>query len=99
MEYEWMGEYGLKGLAYARKSDPKSGRRLFHVHCYSEGHPDIWRHLAFRNALRENAALRAAYTSIKAACAARHPDGGDAYGQCKSRWINKAEARALEHYK
>ncbi|MGI9391757.1 MAG: GrpB family protein [Boseongicola sp.] len=98
MGYEWLGEYGLVGRSYARKADPESGRHLFHAHCYAVNHPDIRRHLAFRDALRENAALRAAYTSIKAACAARHPEGGRAYGECKSRWINKAEARALELY-
>ena len=99
MEYEWLGEHGLERRAYVRKSDPESGRRLFHAHCYAKGHPDIQRRLAFRDALRENAALRAAYTSVKSACAARHPDGGRAYGHCKSRWIDKAEARALELYK
>ena len=95
LDFEWMGEYGLPGRAYARKSDPETGTRLVHAHGYADGHPDIVRHLAFRDALRENATLRAAYTSVKAACAARHPEGGAAYGTCKSGWIDKAEARAL----
>ena len=96
MGYEWLGEFGLPGRAYARLSDPETGIRRFHAHGYPEGHADIRRHLAFRDALRENAALRAAYTSVKAACAARHPEGGAAYGDCKSGWIDKAERRALE---
>ncbi len=97
--YEWLGEFGLKGRSYARRDDPETGVRLVQAHGYAEGHPDILRHLAFRDALRENAALRAAYTSIKAACAARHPEGGAAYGDCKSEWIKKTEARALERRK
>ena len=94
--YEWMGPYGLPGRAYARLSDAETGTRLFHAHGFPEGHPDIRRHLAFRDALRGNAALRAGYTSVKAACAARHPEGGAGYGDCKSDWIAKVEAKALE---
>lgn len=97
--YEWMGPYGLSGRAYARKSDPETGRRLVHAHGYVEGHPDVRRHIAFRDILRQNAALRAAYTSVKAACAARHPDGGPSYGSCKALWIDKTEAIALERMK
>lgn len=94
--YEVLGAFGLEGRTYARRNDPDSGKRLVQAHCYAQGQPDIERHLAFRDALRENAVLRAGYTSIKAACAARHPEGGPAYGACKSAWIDKAEARALE---
>lgn len=94
--YEWMGAFGLAGRRYARLFDPETGARKTHAHGYVRGHPDIQRHLAFRDALRGNAALRAAYTSVKANCAARHPDGGDAYGSCKSGWIQKTEARALK---
>lgn len=94
--YDWLGEYGLEGRSYARMDDPLTGVRRFHAHGYAEGHPDVRRHLAFRDALRKNAALRAGYTSVKAACAARHPDGGPDYGACKSGWIDQVEARALE---
>ena len=97
--FEWMGEYGLAGRSYCRKTDPGSGVRRFQAHGYAKGHSDIERHLAFRDALRKNASLRAAYTSVKAACAARFPEGGEAYGACKADWINKAEARALERLK
>lgn len=96
--YDWMGPYGLEGRRYCRRSDPHNGVRLFHAHAYVQGHADIRRHLAFRDALLANGALRAAYTSVKAACAVRHPDLGADYGACKSGWINKAEARALEIY-
>ncbi|NNE87426.1 MAG: GrpB family protein [Silicimonas sp.] len=94
--YEWLGTYGLEGRAYARLDDADSGVRQVQSHCYAEDHPDIRRHLAFRDALRSNGVLRAGYASVKAACAARHPEGGAAYGTCKSEWIDKTEARALE---
>ncbi|MEP6021049.1 MAG: GrpB family protein [Paracoccaceae bacterium] len=95
--YEWMGEFGLPGRRYCRKDDPDTDKRLFHAHAYAVGHEGVLRHLVFRDALRKNASMRAAYTSVKAACAARHPDGGAQYSDCKSDWISKAEALALEH--
>ena len=95
MGYEWLCAYGLEGRAYARLDDPQTGVRQVQAHCYPHGHADIARHLAFRDALRENAALRTGYASVKGACAARHPEGGTAYGACKSDWIDKTEARAL----
>ena len=96
LDYEWVGEHGIDGRSFVRKSDPVTARRLIHAHCFTAGHPAIRRHLAFRDALRANASLRAAYTSVKASCAARFPDGGPSYQNCKSGWIEKAEQRALE---
>lgn len=97
MGYEWMGAFGLPERRYCRLFDPDTGQRQVHAHAYVQGHADIRRHLAFRDALRANAPLRVAYASVKAACAGRHPDGGADYGACKSAWIAKTEARALEN--
>ena len=99
MGYEWMGPYGLGGRRYARNDDPDTGKRIVQAHCYVQGHPDIARHLAFRDALIVNPMLRAAYTGEKARCAGLHPDGGSGYGACKSAWIDRAEKAALEHQK
>ncbi|MBE1284581.1 MAG: GrpB family protein [Rhodobacteraceae bacterium] len=94
--YEWLGEFGLPGRRYVRLDDPDTGTRQFQAHCYVQGSSEITRHLAFRDALRANAPLRAAYSSVKATCAARHPGDYHAYGDCKSGWIQKAERKALE---
>lgn len=96
--YEWMGEFGLPGRRYVLRNDPDTGKRLFQAHCYAIGSSEIDRHLAFRDALRVNAALRAAYSSVKACCAALHPGDHQAYGACKAGWIDKAETKALEQY-
>lgn len=95
--YEWLGEFGLPDRRYVRLDDPETGNRLFQAHCYVQGSGEITRHLAFRDALRANASLRAAYTAVKARCAALHPGDRVAYGDCKSNWIAKAEQKALEH--
>ena len=94
--FEWMGEFGLPGRRYLRRDDPQTGKRLIQAHCYARGTSEITRHLAFRDALRTNAPLRAAYSSVKAACAARHPGDPHAYGDCKADWIEKAERDALD---
>lgn len=94
--YEWMGAYGLPGRRYARADDPRTGARRVQAHGYVRGHSDITRHLAFRDALRDDTALRAAYAKVKADCAAEHPACGPAYGDCKSAWIDRVEAAALE---
>ena len=94
--YEWMGPFGLPRRANARLSDAENGKRLFHADGYADGHTDIRCHLWVRDALRGNAALRAGYTSAKAACAARHPEGGAAYGEGKADWIAKIDVKTLE---
>ncbi|UWQ89317.1 GrpB family protein [Rhodobacteraceae bacterium M382] len=97
--YDWYGTLDRTGRRCLGRNDPDTGLRLFQAHCFSAGSPDIRRHLAFRDALVHNSALRAAYTAQKAHCAARHPDGGCDYGICKSAWIDKVEQRALDDLK
>src|SRR5262245_25884424 len=48
--YIWRGEFGFPGRRYCVREE--GGRRLFHVHCYAVGHPEITRCLAFRDYLR-----------------------------------------------
>ena len=95
--YEWLGEHGQPGRRLARRDDPETGQRLVQVCCLASGDTGIAGQLAFRDVLRANAALRVAYSSVKGACAARHPEGGDEYDKCKSGWIDKVEAQALAH--
>ncbi|MBT8456444.1 MAG: GrpB family protein [Rhodobacteraceae bacterium] len=94
--YDWMGEFGLPGRAYARKDDPVSGARLIQAHGYVTGSPDIKRHLAFRDLLRATPALAKAYEAEKRRCAKAHPQDSVAYGACKAPWIDHVEAAALE---
>ncbi len=97
--YEWMGPFGLPDRRYLRYDDPQTGQRRFQAHCYPQHSPEITRHLAFRDALRANPALRAGYTSVKARCDGLHPGDHRAYGACKSDWINKVETLSLKHNK
>lgn len=97
--YEWWGEFGLSGRRYCTKNDPATGRRLVQLHCYQDGSPDIARHLAFRDYLRERPDVARAYAQEKARCQSLHAHDSHAYGDCKSAWIRKTEVEALAHYR
>jgi GrpB-like predicted nucleotidyltransferase (UPF0157 family) len=97
--YEWWGEFGLPGRRYCTKGDPATARRLIQLHCYVDGSPEIARHLAFRDYLRENPDVAGAYSQEKARCQNLHPDNSHAYSDCKGVWIRKVEAEALARLK
>lgn len=89
--YRWRGENGLPGRRYFTRDDSR-GQRQVHLHAYAEGAADIARHLAFRDRLRADPALAAAYESEKSRCRAAHPQDPAAYNACKSGWIAAVEA-------
>lgn len=93
--YCWWGELGLAGRRYCTRDDPASGKRLVQLHAYEQGAPDIERHLAFRDFLRDRPALAANYDREKQRCRRLHPEDSHAYGDCKSDWIRSVEAQAL----
>ncbi len=96
--YEWWGEYGLPGRRYCTKDDPASGRRLFQLHCYEQGSPEVTRHLAFRDFMRAHPEEAAAYERVKVDCQKRNGGSSHAYSDCKGPWIAEAEKRALGWY-
>ncbi len=94
--YEWLGPYGLPGRRYCRLDDDVTGQRRVQAHAYASGSPEIRRHLAFRDWLRASPENAGAYAAEKKRCAGLFPEGGPSYQDCKSAWIDTAEATALE---
>jgi GrpB-like predicted nucleotidyltransferase (UPF0157 family) len=91
--YEAMGEFGIAGRRYFRKDD-EQGVRLFHVHAFATGSPEIGRHLAFRDYLITHPEPAAEYSDLKRRLAAAHPDDIDAYMDGKDAFIKRIEALA-----
>jgi GrpB-like predicted nucleotidyltransferase (UPF0157 family) len=93
--YNWYGEYGLPGRRYANRDDPETGDRVTNVHIYAVDDPDVARHLAFRDYLREHADEAAEYSRVKVACAAEHPTDINGYMDCKDAICKRIEAAAV----
>lgn len=94
--YEVMGEHGLPGRRFFRKG---GDQRSHHVHLYEKGHPDIDRHLAFRDYLSEHEEDRLRYSEKKAELAERFRYEMEAYIEGKNPLVEEIEAKALEWYK
>lgn len=60
--YTCMGEYGIPGRRYYWKSKEK---RSHHIHLFQEDSSEIFRHLAFRDFMRQNPEYAKAYSLIK----------------------------------
>ncbi|MBV9992985.1 MAG: GrpB family protein, partial [Alphaproteobacteria bacterium] len=93
--YKWFGEYGLAGRRYCYLKDEATGQRLFQLHCYQEGSPEVPRHLAFRDYLRAHPALALEYEAEKVRAAKVVSDDVNAYNNEKNDWIKRVEKDAL----
>lgn len=93
--YKWFGEFGLPGRRYCYRKDPASGQRLFQLHCYQEGSPEVPRHLAFRDYLRAHPALAREYEAEKVRAAEVISTDVNAYNDEKNAWIKRVEKDAL----
>lgn len=87
------GEFGLPGRRYFVKGPAHA--RLVHCHIYAADHPEVERHLAFRDYLRAHPAARDAYASLKVGLAQQHPTDIVAYMDGKDGLIKQLEAEAL----
>ena len=91
--YVHRGEQGIAGREFFRRGTP----RAYHLHLVVQGGA-FWReHLAFRDALRARADLRAAYAALKLDLAQRFPRDREAYTDGKGAFVHRVVAEALAH--
>ena len=96
-EFEAIGyvpreEFGIPGRRFFTKDT--AGERSHHIHIYQVGHPEIIRHLAFRDYLRSHPEQLAAYCLLKNDLARRYPDDINAYTDGKTVFIREIDKRA-----
>lgn len=93
--FEYWGEYGIPGRRFCPQTGGDGWRRV-NVHCFLSGQEGLIRHLAFRDYLRTYPDIARDYERIKQACAERFREEPHAYTDCKGKWIQATQARALE---
>jgi GrpB-like predicted nucleotidyltransferase (UPF0157 family) len=90
--YEYLGEHGLPGRLFFRKSPE---RRTHHVHAVGLGGTEWRRHLAFRDYLRAHPDEAARYGEAKRALARAVQGDWEAYTDRKTGIASDLQTRAL----
>lgn len=94
MGYVAKGEYGIVGRRYFYKED-ENGQRLFHLHAFEKGNTEIYRHLVFRDYLREHPEEAKRYESVKMIAAKKFPHDIDSYINYKDSIVKEIEGAAF----
>jgi len=97
--YEWRGEFGIPGRRFLTMMAGEPRKRLFNVHCFESAMPDVDRHLAFRDYMRNFPDRAKAYEAEKFRARDAQPHDTLAYSQEKGPWIVAAEREALIWYR
>lgn len=66
---------------------PRPEARTHHLHIMQHDHPELRNELLFRDALRNDPALRAAYAALKERLAEQHRADRNAYTDAKSEFV------------
>jgi GrpB-like predicted nucleotidyltransferase (UPF0157 family) len=93
--YQAMGEYGIPGRRYFRKSDQR-GTRIHHVHAFKVGSEGVRRHLAFRDYLIAHPIAAKAYEALNLDLARQFPEDKAAFQDGKDAFIKAVEQKALD---
>jgi GrpB-like predicted nucleotidyltransferase (UPF0157 family) len=96
MGYRPKGESGIPGRQFFTKDT--NGSRSHHLHAFETGHPDIIRHIAFRDYLRSNPEAARKYEELKERLAQRFPQKSGDYTEAKSDFILTMDQVARSWY-
>lgn len=90
--YAAKGENGIPGRRYYQML--RDEQHVFHLHAYIEGHPEIMRHLNFRDYLIAHPDTAFEYQALKQALAGRFRDAPPEYTSGKEDFIRAVDERA-----
>ncbi|SFA71459.1 MULTISPECIES: GrpB family protein [unclassified Bacillus (in: firmicutes)] len=93
--YNPKGEFGIEGRRYFNKG---GDARSHHVHVFEVGSPNIVRHIAFRDYLREHPENAKQYGDLKSSLAAAFPNDMESYINGKNDFVKKTERDAVKWY-
>lgn len=91
--YEARGEYGMPSRRFFVKK--QSDKRRFNVHIFQEGHPDIERHLRFRDYLLTHPEDARTYSELKKSLVTLSADDIEKYCWGKDDFIKATEIKAF----
>lgn len=86
------GENGIDGRRYFRRGS--DSHHTHHIHVYQTGHPEIGRHLDFRDYLIANPAVAQAYSRLKEELSRRYYTNPPGYTSSKNDFVEAAIAEA-----
>jgi GrpB-like predicted nucleotidyltransferase (UPF0157 family) len=92
--YEVMGEFGIPGRRYFRRTTG-AGVRTHQIHAFAAGSPHLIRHLAFRDFLRSHRDVALEYGALKVRLADSCGGDMEAYMRGKEGFIREVESKAL----
>lgn len=85
LNYEYRGDYGIKGRHYFAKNLPHK----FHLHIYVKGSAQIKKHLKYVEKMSKNLDLVLEFNQIKQDLAEKYPTDKNKYQQNKSFFYKK----------
>ena len=93
--YLYRGENGLPGRFYFDRV--VDGRTVAHVHMFPARHPDVRKHLVFRDYLRAHPDAAQDYEQLKRSLASKYRDDRRTYTDAKAEFINMIIDTAMSH--
>ena len=93
--YLYRGDNGIPGRFYFDRV--VGGRTVAHVHMFPASHPDVRKHLVFRDHLRAHADVARDYERLKRTLASKYRDDRRAYTDAKAEFISGVIETATLH--
>jgi GrpB-like predicted nucleotidyltransferase (UPF0157 family)/uncharacterized protein YciI len=91
--YEARGEFGMPGRRFFVKK--QNGKRTFNVHIFEGAHPDVERHLRFRDYLRMHPEDAGVYSDLKKSLVMKSSDDIERYCWGKDDLVRSLDEKAL----